>query len=403
MKSASVTSTESTPAVLVPVVVPNNGGNGIDKVEPIKQTINMTSSTFSGVPYSDGTSNSNTRRRINANSRFNTSTSASASEQQNQSKPFTSFTDETSSEGALSTRSSDNGQAYEIIEYDYDEDANVHVHTGGNATGTKMLNIETDDASEILAELVGKTAVINIDDDSPAAAALRANAKIHVSSVGKAARAVQLQSVRRVLKRATGITKSGNKKGKPPRIPPTLLQHNKIITGTGPIDVDQYIDAAGDVTDHSNNQDAIVEGIDEDNDDISVDMNRNHHDLCEINHVTDSQQNQHLHQHQHQYGIDEPSFSEIGGDGGNDKIIIDESRNSTMSESKQLPKPTSSITTAATTTTLIPQHPVNEKLPTSVDRDMMHIPDGVAPGTVEAGKKGLFLILAFILSNVSNF
>jgi hypothetical protein len=367
MKSTIVASSDPTSAF-------PDMGNGVDTVEPIKQTISPFPTTSSGVPDTDGSSSmsSNQRRRMNNNGRFGATTSTNSQsipERRNLGKTVTSFTDETSSDGAFSARSSDNGQAYEIIEYDYDEDANVV--TGEN--GTKMLNIETDDTSEILAEVVGKTAVINIDDNSPAAEALRANAKIHVSSVGKAARAVQLQSVRRVLKRATGITKSGNKKGKPPRIPPTLLQRNKIVSGTGPIDVDHYLDAAGEFTDHSNNQDAIVEGIDEDNDDMSLGKNVDKTDLCEMNHAAHSQQQQ-----EHQYGIDEPSFSEIGGD--RDEINMDESQSSKISLSKHLPKPTLHSTPLL--------HQSNEKLPASLDRDMMHIPDGVAPGTVEAGKKG---------------
>jgi hypothetical protein len=296
---------------------------------------------------------------------------------------FASFTEETSSEGAMSTRSSDNGQAYEVIEYDYDEDANI-IRTGNNLSS---LAANDDGTSELLAEVVGKTAVINIDDDSPAAEALRANAKIHVSSVGKAARAVQLQSVRRVLKRATGITKSGNKKGKPPRIPPALLQmqqqsnniiinNNNVLMSPGPIDVDQYIDA-GEMTDHSNNknQDILVEGIDEDNADDDDDDIVNHSitsnevDIAAI-----------LHQH----GMDEPSFSETNGD---DMItgvsnFMDESRNSRTSNK---------TTTSGLKSPPLQPTTTNEKAlstPIPIDRDMMHIPDGVAPGTVEAGKKG---------------
>jgi hypothetical protein len=295
---------------------------------------------------------------------------------------FASVTEETSSEGALSARSSDNGQAYEVIEYDYDEDANIIRIEN---------NLSTDDTSELFAEVVGKTAVINIDDDSPAAAALRANAKIHVSSVGKAARAVQLQSVRRALKRATGITKSGNKKGKPPRIPPTLLQlqqqshlsnnnnNNSVLLSPGPIDVDQYMDA-GEMTDHSNNNhhDTLVEGLDEDNADddddvVNISVVSNEMDTAAM-----------LHQH----GIDEPSFSEIGGEdhlGVVGQHDMDESRNSRLSNK---------TTTTGSGLKSPPLKSTNGDkgllTPTPMDRDMMHIPDGVAPGTVEAGKKGKF-------------
>jgi hypothetical protein len=317
---------------------------------------------------------------------------------------FTSATEETcSSEGAMSTRSSDNGQAYEVIEYDYDEDANIPRIEN---------NLSTDDASELLAEVVGKTAVIAIDEDSPAAAALRANAKIHVSSVGKAARAVQLQSVRRVLKRATGITKSGKKKGKPPRIPPTLLQlqqqqqqpppsHLNGLLPPGPIDVDQYMDAA-DLSDpcksnhpSSHKHDILVEGVDEDNaddddndnavDDIVNSSMTSNHDIADVAAIL------------HQHGIDEPSFSEIGGDDD----PLDMSRNShrshptttTISEWKSPPVPMNTATHGDQKGVLV--------TPTPIDRDMMHIPDGVAPGTVEAGKKGTVILIFYIIIYVA--
>ena len=59
-----------------------------------------------------------------------------------------------------------------------------------------------------------------IEDDSPAAEALRANADVKVSTVGKAARAMHIQTLRRIAKRATLQGKSGYRKGKPPNLPP---------------------------------------------------------------------------------------------------------------------------------------------------------------------------------------
>jgi hypothetical protein len=242
----------------------------------------------------------------------------------------TTTTDETSSDGAFSHVSSDHGQQYEVIEYDFARDA--------------VLGVEP---SELFAEVVGKTAVINIDADSPAAAALRANARIHVSSVGKAARAVQLQSVRRVLKRATGITKSGKKKGKPPRIPPTLLHtsnHNNNLV------VDAHVGAA----DANDANHPLREGFDEDGDDDKEEDPEStaHSDTLRAK-------------------LDPPrlvvddysSFSQGGGD-------MDESRNSLASH------------------VIKPSMGAPEKV---LDRETMHIPDGVAPGTVEAGKKGMSL------------
>lgn len=59
-----------------------------------------------------------------------------------------------------------------------------------------------------------------IGDDTPAAEALRANAAVRVAKLGKLARRVHVQTVRRLVKRATLRAKSGNVRGKPPRIPP---------------------------------------------------------------------------------------------------------------------------------------------------------------------------------------
>jgi hypothetical protein len=241
----------------------------------------------------------------------------------------TTITDETSSDGAFSRVSSDNGQQYEVIEYDFDRDTDV-------------------EPSALFAEVVGKTAVINIDADSPAAAALRANAQIHVSSVGKAARAVQLQSVRRALKRATGITKSGKKKGKPPRIPPTLLQANqKSVVVTGPIDVDHYLGA----TEGMKANPSLREGLDEDEEEEDEAESTAHSDVVH-HHVGDAQP------------LDDYSLSQGGGGD------LDESRTSHASH------------------VIKPSQGGPEKV---VDRETMHIPDGVAPGTVEAGKKGVLL------------
>jgi hypothetical protein len=83
---------------------------------------------------------------------------------------------------------------YEVIEYD--------------------LDAEQDNSN---LEYCLKAGEITIHKDSPAAAALRANAEIKVPAYSKAARAVHMQTVRRALKRARG---GGNRKGKPPRAPP---------------------------------------------------------------------------------------------------------------------------------------------------------------------------------------
>lgn len=96
----------------------------------------------------------------------------------------------------------------------------------------------TDDETPALveegipAELLDILANPSIEDNTPAAEALRANAEIKVRKVGKLARRVHGQSVRRVVKRATLRSKSGRVRGKPPRIPPARASADAIpITG----------------------------------------------------------------------------------------------------------------------------------------------------------------------------
>lgn len=103
-------------------------------------------------------------------------------------------TAEESASDAYSTAGSAVSGPYQVIEYDF---------TDGRI------------GSDFLSELDGLT----IEDNTPAAEAIRANAQIHVGPVAKAARAVNMQAVRKFVKRATGTTKSGIVRGKPPRIP----------------------------------------------------------------------------------------------------------------------------------------------------------------------------------------
>lgn len=71
-------------------------------------------------------------------------------------------------------------------------------------------------------ELLTHLADTEIGDDTEAAEALRANANVKVGKVGKVARSVGAQSVRKVAKRLTLRGQSGNRRGKPPRIPPGM-------------------------------------------------------------------------------------------------------------------------------------------------------------------------------------
>lgn len=105
-------------------------------------------------------------------------------------------TDSTSDNVSYATSRSSEG-LYEVIEYD---------------PGDPLSDCIRED---FFAEMESPA----IEENSPAAEALRANANVHVSSVGKAARAIHVQAVRKFVKRATGATRSGVVKGKPPRVP----------------------------------------------------------------------------------------------------------------------------------------------------------------------------------------
>jgi hypothetical protein len=108
---------------------------------------------------------------------------------------------------ATSTRSSEG--LYEVIEYD---------------PGDLLAGATQED---FFAEMESPA----IEENSPAAEALRANASVHVSSVGKAARAIHVQAVRKFVKRATGAARSGIVKGKPPRVPYKSEQNDQDLTG----------------------------------------------------------------------------------------------------------------------------------------------------------------------------
>lgn len=59
-----------------------------------------------------------------------------------------------------------------------------------------------------------------IEEDSPAALALRANAEVHIGKMSKVARSINAQALRRVVKRASMRNHFGKVRGKPPRVPP---------------------------------------------------------------------------------------------------------------------------------------------------------------------------------------
>jgi hypothetical protein len=92
--------------------------------------------------------------------------------------------------------------------------------------GTEMLYLPPDQRPGIPGELLAQLVDPEIDDDTEAAEALRANANVKVGKVGKVARSLNAQSVRKLVKRATLRGQSGNRRGKPPRIPPGITSSN---------------------------------------------------------------------------------------------------------------------------------------------------------------------------------
>jgi len=102
----------------------------------------------------------------------------------------------------------------------YDEEV---MHKSANAgVGFEVGYLPPDQRPGLPAELLTHLVDTEIADDTEAAAALRANASVKVGKVGKVARSVGVQSVRKVAKRLTLRGQSGNRRGKPPRIPPGM-------------------------------------------------------------------------------------------------------------------------------------------------------------------------------------
>jgi hypothetical protein len=107
------------------------------------------------------------------------------------------------------------------------EDTSDIVSNTSAATSSLPGYVSSDAASGVSAEFLGHLNSPNIDEDkypnieedTPAAAALRANAEVQVRRAAKLARKIHVQSAKNIVKKVTrqGI---GNKRGKPPRIPP---------------------------------------------------------------------------------------------------------------------------------------------------------------------------------------
>lgn len=100
----------------------------------------------------------------------------------------------------------------------------------------------------------------NIEDNTPAAAALRANRDVKVPKMVKVARSLHAQTVRRFIKRATLRAKSGNRRGKPPRIPPNHQKSNTTNTANNEIYVVEEEDEGAVESDLDSSIESMEEG-----------------------------------------------------------------------------------------------------------------------------------------------
>lgn len=109
--------------------------------------------------------------------------------------------------------------------FDYRLDSDLFANESSGAPqnlGIELGYLPPDQRPGLPGELLAHLVDPEIDDDTEAGEALRANANVKVGMVGKAARGLNAQSVRKLVKRATLRGHSGNKRGKPPRIPPGI-------------------------------------------------------------------------------------------------------------------------------------------------------------------------------------
>ena len=102
-----------------------------------------------------------------------------------------------------------------------DDTANLTNSPAGGSSGVELQFLSPDQRPGLPGDLLASLVEPEIEDDTEAAEALRANASIKVGKLGKVARSVNAQTVRKLAKKAT-LRGHGNKRGKPPRIPPGL-------------------------------------------------------------------------------------------------------------------------------------------------------------------------------------
>lgn len=291
------------------------------------------------------------------------------------------YTEETASDvisSINSTASSEFGH-YEVIEYDLNDPESQDMSfnfgtfltlspTSGKAD--KKLNDDANGGPSIPfpdLDLV-------IEDNSPAAEALRANANIKVTTAGKAARAVHLQSIRRLAKFAAGANKTGYVKGKPPRLPPPTHRQME-----GPF--------GGPSTLHSLREDGTV-----DDDDGEGMLNSEEYDINE-----------------YEIRQDQSALNKVpedDGSGPDDNYAVDINQGKIAQD--EIPRAVlEDVAEKNASSDDDNQHQV-ELLPKKVDQHQHQRLDfasnyevagavttshhGVAPGTIEAGKKGMYQV-----------
>ena len=244
--------------------------------------------------------------------------------------------DSLSDYGSIGAMSSD-GQ-YEVIEYDLQQE-HSSTHLGAAAAAADAAAGDApnnNDGNDGNGDLFQELGAVSIQEDSPAAEALRANAEIQVSSLGKAARAVHMQSVRRALKRAA-LKGRSNRKGKPPRVP---YGHPR-----GEEEEEDYVYSSGAEDEEVCSVPSVVKGP--------------------LSEIDEEQRSGH---------------DDDGGEGG------DTSGKEDVGEQEEEDDATAPKDHPVTPKRIIPGTPEHPA-------DMSHIPDGVAPGTVEAGKKGSYVVV----------
>jgi hypothetical protein len=218
-----------------------------------------------------------------------------------------------------STNRSSSDNLYEVIEYDLAD-------TDHNPNRNK-------DAFDFFPS-------VKILENSPAAEALRANASVRVSKAGKAARAVHMQTVRRGLKYIAGKHQHGVRKGKPPRVPPSIFT------------------ADGEDDDRSN---SIIEEESE----LASELDDAERERDEAPPSDEEIK-----------GEDEKKKTHDGDDDGDQHHDEEESESESGFEVEPVPY----VET--------PPGRLQQQQLRHAEDDLNHMPENVAPGTVEAGKKG---------------